>query len=301
MRRLNWAGMALVIAGCSNVDTSMTVLGAAAPDDSCEFEVDGDEYATNFFFDAVNAETFALTLRVRNDLQGQTINLGSADLMDNYTIPAEITPLRMDFRFECDTNGFSDELGPLYVPQFSTDDSFCQQKDVRRFQGFDVVPAAGATIPPNGGIGLVLVKPITTQLAHAFGETLDLAVTADRCCNSFLSGGCNDENLRDVTSNDNTPCGQLQRDFEKVAKDSLSATRSDDIERFRPYAVFDWVYSNIRQGSQPPDGRGPGYPLRLRGVLEGVTGDGSIVSSTEYWEIVNLCANCNNGSKCTTL
>lgn len=301
MKRQNWAALALVVAGCSNVDTSMTVLGAAFPDDECVFEADGDEYAYNFFFDTVNADTFALNLRVRNDLVGQTINFGSTDLVDNYVVPSEITPLRMDFRFECDTNGFSDELGPFFVPQFSTDESFCQQKDVRQFQGFDVVPASGGTIPPNGGVGLVLVKPITTQLAHAFGESLDLAVTADRCCNSFANGGCNSDNLRDVTANDNTPCGQLQRDFDKIAKDTLSATRIDDVEKFRPYAVFDWVYAGTRAASTPPNGYGPGYPMRLRGVLEGVTGDGSIVSSTEYYEIINICANCQGGSKCTTL
>jgi hypothetical protein len=301
MRLQNWTACALVIAGCANVESSMTILGTAAPtDDECKFTPDGDEFLLNIFFDAANADSLALALKVRNDLQGNTINFGGQDSPDNFIYPTTITPLRMDFRFECDTNGFSDELGPLFVPQFSTDQPFCLQKDTREFQGFDVVPASGGAIQSNGGLGIVFVKPITTQLAHAIGDTFALGVLADRCCNSLVPGGCTEENLRNLPAGTNDDCGQLQTEFNKIAPDKLSVNKLDDVEKFRPYAIYDWAYSGVRPQNAGMSGAGPGYPMRIRGVLEGVTGDGSIVSSTEYFEIINICANCGQ-TKCTAL
>lgn len=292
MRLFNWAaGAMFLLAGCSNVDTSLTILGAIPSDseDKCEFSPMGDVFLGNIYFDALGQDTLALHLRVRNDLQGATVNFGSTALPDNFEVPSGVTPLRMDFRFECDTNGFSDQLGPFYVPQFSAEIPFCLQKDTREFQGFDVVPASGPVIEPNGGIAVVLVKPITTQLAHAMGETFILANLADDCCKSLDGiGGCTEENLRNLAPNGMDKCGELQRAFDKIAPDKLSVNKIDDIEKFRPFAIFDHM-------SNPPRGMGlgPTYPMRIRGVLEGVTGDGSIVSSAEYFDEIHICANCN--------
>jgi hypothetical protein len=304
MRLFNWAaGAMMLLAGCSNVDTSLTVLGAAFPesDDKCEFSATGEKFLENITFDALQSDSLALYLRVRNDLQTGQINFGSTMIPDTFTVPSSIQPLRMDFRFECDTNGFSDELGPFYVPQFSAEQPFCLQKDTREFQGFDVVPASGATIEANGGIGIVLVKPITTQLAHAMGETFILADLANECCKSLDNiGGCTEQNLRNLAPNGQDKCGELQKAFDKIAPDKLSVNKLDDIEKFRPYAIFNHISEPPRSNSSGPLAIGATYPMRLRGVLEGVTGDGSIVSSTEYYEEIHICANCNTPpSPCT--
>lgn len=291
---------ALALAACEDVDSTLTVLGAAASeeDNVCVFDPEGEDYLLDIHFDAARNDSLALALRVQNNLQGGLIDLGgNAVGEDNLTIPAAVTPIRMDFRFECDTNGFSDELGALFVPQFSTDKPFCLQKDAREFQGFDVVQASGKAISPNNEIGIAFVRPITVQLARAFGEVFLLAGLAEDCCQS-IPGGCTEDNLRNVPTTGNDACGELQDVFETIAPSKLSVNEIDDVQKFRPYSLFDW--SNAVPPGRPPATIGVSYPMRLRGVLEGVTGDGSIVSSTEYYETVNICANCIS-TPCTNL
>ena len=79
-------------------------------------------------------------------------------------------------------------------------------------------------------------------------------------------------------------------------------TNQADVLKFRPFAVFDAVANPPRPASVPQIGKfavPATYPLRLRGVLEGVTGNGSTVSSTEYFEEIHLCANCGIVTECT--
>src|SRR5262245_39554296 len=131
------SGALLFMMGCENVETSITILGAIAPDDEmvCDFQSDTEKHWQVYIMDVALQDTFALFLQVRNDLQAQTINLNTDDHMDNFTLPNDVTPTRMDIRWECDSNGFSDELGSLYVPAFSTQDPFCLDEDTRNFSG----------------------------------------------------------------------------------------------------------------------------------------------------------------------
>jgi hypothetical protein len=313
MKRFLWAMPLALLVGCENVETGLTVLGAALPEstETCAFNADGDGYYNNITFDAANADTLALNLRVRNTLQGGTVNFGTADQPDTFRLPNTVTPLRMEFRFECDTNGFSDELGPLYVPQFSVEKPFCFDRDTREFKGLDVVPASGPAIEPSEN-AIVLVRPITTQLARALNDVFILADQAEACCGEVM--GCNQANLQNAPTTGNGPCARLQTEFNRIAPNKLSVTRLEDIQKFRPYRLFDHLAypprpannqgdideNQMMNGGPETQVYGAAYPLRLRGVLEGITGDGETVSSTEYFEIIHLCAHCKF-TLCTTL
>src|SRR5262245_32959164 len=127
MKRRYTLLLGALLIGCEDVETSMTIITAVAPDDpmQCTFTPDTDKRWELFVIDVANTDTLAMNLQVRNDLVGSVINLGSEDMPSNFTTPSAITPTRMDIRWECDSNGFSDELGSLYVPAFSTEDPFC--------------------------------------------------------------------------------------------------------------------------------------------------------------------------------
>jgi hypothetical protein len=304
MRWTNWTALALAISlvACEDVDSSLSVIGVAPSeeDDACVFEPGGDAFLQDIFFDAARTDSLSLALRVRNNLQSAETDFGGISAQEDiFVTPSDVTPLRMDFRFECDVSGFSDELGPLFVPQFSTEKAFCLEKDAREFYGFDVVQASGPAIPPNGGVGIVFVRPITVQLARALGEVFELANLAEACCQD-VPGGCSDENLAGIPTNGTDDCGKLQSAFETIAPNSgLSVNEIDDVQKFRPYRIFDWTAPPAPR-LPPTGGLGAGYPMRLRGVLEGATGDGSIVSSTEYLDTIHLCANCVS-TPCTNL
>ena len=278
---------------CTNVETSLIIQHAAAPDDpmSCELMDDGDVYDSEIFVDVTGQSTMSLNLRVQNMLQGGTLNFGSDENPDDFQITNKVTPLRFDLRWECDTTGFSDDLGDMYVPQFSATEPFCVGSDTRSFSGFDVIPASGNTIEPGGDVALVSIRPITVQLMDAFADVFRLAGQAQECCNS--AGACNDQALQQAPMGPGTPCGILQAEFDRIAGEGrLNAQSFADIQKFRPFAIYDYNQNAPRPGFA-------GYPMRLRGVLEGVTSDDTVVRSDEWWIIVNLCANCGLTTPCT--
>jgi hypothetical protein len=142
------------------------------------------------------------------------------------------------------------------------------------------------------------------QLARAFNEVFTLAGLADRCCKSAqnASGNCDDQSLQTAPIGPNTDCGNLQAAFDRIAgPDRLSAQSFLDIQKFRPYQIYD--HNQVMPAMNPTlfPTRGPTYSLRIRGVLEGVTGDGSIVGSTEWFQDISICANCGGSSACTSL
>src|SRR5687768_5865194 len=123
---------------CTNVETSLVIQHAAASDDPmrCELEEDGDLFYSEIFVDVTGQSTMSLNLRVRNMLQGGALNFGSDENPDDFQITNKVTPLRFDLRWECDTTGFSHDLGDMYVPQFSATEPFCVGSDTRSFSGF---------------------------------------------------------------------------------------------------------------------------------------------------------------------
>jgi hypothetical protein len=281
---------ALLLGACTNVETALIIQHAAASDDpmTCELEDDGDLYHPEIFVDVARQSTMSFFLRVKNMLQGGTLQFGSDENPDDFQITNKVTPLRFDLRWECDTTGFADDLGDMYVPQFSATEPFCVGSDTRSFSGFDVIPASGNTIEPGGDVALVKIRPITVQLMDAFADVFRLAGQAQECCNS--AGACNDQALQQAPMGPGTPCGILQAEFDKIAGENrLNAQSFADIQKFRPFAIYDFNQS----------GEIAGYPLRLRGVLEGVTSDETVVRSDEWWIIVNICANCGRISECT--
>jgi hypothetical protein len=282
---------AIGLAGCTNVETSLSIQHAAAGESQmggvCTFEETGEMFLSEVTFDAARQNTMSLHLRVKNLLQGGTVEFGG-DTPDTFTISNKVTPTRFDLRWECDVNGFADDLGELYVPQFSATEPFCLGEDTGNFVGFDVVPANGNTIEPGGDIGLVEIRPITAQLGDAFADVFVLAKLSQDCCDS--AGGCSDAALAKGTA-----CGTLQATFDRIAgQGKLNAQSFADIQKFRPFLIYDGAQNSAKPLQEFPFG----YPLRLRGVLEGVTSDGTVVGSDEWWIQVNLCANCGR-TPCT--
>ena len=163
MKKYWLAGLALATTACNNVETALLIKHAAAADDTCVFEEGGDAVLPNITFDATSGDALSLFLRVENLLQGGQINYGSDENPDLQTIPNTVTPVRFDLRWECDSNGFSDDLGDLYLPQFSATESFCLSDDTRDFVGFDVVPATGNTITRRSPLPGDLMVPTTTE------------------------------------------------------------------------------------------------------------------------------------------
>lgn len=296
MRRYLWAPALLLAAGCNDLETGLVVLHAAAGDDNCAFEEDGDERLGDITFDSAQASTLMLVLRVRNNLQGGSVNFGNDENPDTFNVPSTVTPVRFDLRWECDSNGFSDDLGDLILPQFDPTEPFCLSENTRTFEGFDVIPASGNTIEPNGDVGLVEIRPITAQLGAAFNDVFQLAAMAQACCDD-APRGCDDQTLQSKRNGPGTPCGILQSTFDTIAgPNQLSAQRYEDLQKFRPFLVYDHAAVNPNGGPGPS----PAYSLTLRGVLEGVTQDGSTVRSSEWRQSVHICANCSQ-SPCTNL
>lgn len=287
MKRFIWAA-ALTLVGCNNVGTGLVVLGAAAPTDmmKCDYTAQGNAYLYAITFDVTRQDTLHLNLRVRNNLTVQTTNWGPDSRHDDVIAPNSVMPRRMEIRWECDSNGFSANLGPLYLPQFSATQPFCSNRSTRDFQGFDVIPATGQAIDAGGNLGLVSIRPITPQLGGALNDMFTLAQRAQACCTE--AGGCmTDADLQRAASG--PACTALQALFDTIAgTGQLRNTRASDLQKFIPYQAFD-----LRGGTRKPGTTvGPSYPLRLRGVLEGVTGSGSVVTSAEYDETIGICAEC---------
>ncbi|MCK6550252.1 hypothetical protein L6R52_30735 [Myxococcota bacterium] len=295
MKKFWLAGLALATTACNNIETAMLIKHAAASSDdtTCTFDEQGDEVLANITFDAAVGDSLALMLRVENLLAGGDINFGTDSRPELLRVPNTVNPVRFDLRWECDSNGFSDDLGDLYLPQFSATESFCLSEDTRDFVGFDVVPATGNTIAP-GVTGLVQIRPITAQLAAGFNDVFILASKAQACCDS--AGGCDDRSLQAAPNGPGTACGDLQAAFDTIAgPGKLSATSFEDIQKFRPFALFD---HSTNPAKTPGTSVSPSYPLTLRGVLEGVTADGTTVQSSEWRQTIHICANCIQ-SACT--
>lgn len=297
MKRLmtTLAVMALM-AGCDVPEQGLSILGAAAPTDDCVYDGDTKVFTTSLVLDTDFALGLEMGLVVRNNLTNFSVAIGSDDTERKLTPPAEATPLRYEARWECDSNGFSGATGPLVLPSFDPVVPFCLDKRADTTEGFfgvDILPASGAPVAASGGKGIAMVTAVPHDLGAAVDELFDIAVLADVCCDK---PGTNCEG-NDLGGGAGDACVTLDAVFRSIAPDQLSvATRnpgqpSEDLTRFAAFAKFDGQHF-----APPPDPDGvpftPRYNMRLRGVLEAVTGDGSFIRSNDFSIDVEFCRRC---------
>ena len=277
------AAGALPFLGCDAPDSSLVILGVIAPDVqdmmgsvSCEFDAATEDSVLGLSIDVAQQLSLLLVLRVQNTLQASMVEID--DEPENFISYSEaVSPLRFDFRWECDSVGFSADLGALYVPQFSVNQPFCldnRDETGGSFIGFDVIPATGGTIPA-GGFGAVEIRPITPTLGLALNDMFTLAALAQGCCSS--TEGC-----AGVESGANMECVRLQSLFNDVG---ILQNQTEAAQRYRPFAMFD--------GAVPPADQFPSntYQLRIRGFLEGVTTSGETVTSNEWAQDIGIGRN----------
>jgi hypothetical protein len=283
------AAAALPFAGCDAPDSSLVIHGIIVPMEmvemdmvtmqtsrSCLYDPMSDVTAVRVVIDVAQQLSLYLVLKVENTLQPNTIMIDTEpDQAIAYN--ESVSPLRFDYRWECDTIGFGSDLGPLFVPQFSVNQPFCldsRDETSGDFVGFDVIPATGGAIPA-GGTGGVEIRPIPAQLGLALYDMFTLAALAQACCMS--TEGCSG-----VESGVTMECARLQSLFNDVG---ILQNQVEAAQRYRPFALFD--------GSVPPTNMFPSntYPLRLRGVLEGVTSSGTTVTSNEWAQDIGIGRN----------
>ena len=284
-----------MLAACDVPQTSMNIQNAIFPDfdmntGACMFDPMSEVSLLNISMDVANQLTLFLVLRVQNTIQPSMHMIDSMP-DDEFTYAEHITPVRFDYRWECDAIGFGADLGPMFLPQFSVNQPFCldeRDETTRSFVGFDVITASGGAIAP-GSFGGVQIRPVPAQLGIAVFDMFSLAALAQGCCDS--PDGC-----AGVDNGANQACNDLSAAFNDVG----IANHLEGALQYRPFSLFD--------GNTPPTG-GPGgtgqptpsYTMRMRGVLEGVTGSGDLVTSNEWAQDIGFGRNTGVGSVCTNL
>jgi hypothetical protein len=280
---------------CNNTGTALIAEETLAPAsvNPCMYDPMGLIAMQDIVFDPSSQAGLDLTIKFTNQLQTTMVNFGNATYPDTYTTPTALVPERMDIAWYCDVEGFSLDMGPLYLPQFSTKLPFCGNRVTKGFRGQDEVLARGPSIMA-GASGAVSVTIIPAELGKAFSDLFRLAQLAQKCCNQ-PDAQCNGDNSN-VNASAGTDCGNLQAAFDEIAgMGNLSAKSSSDIQKFLPFGLFD---ANVVV-PKPPQTMPPTYSMRVRGVLEAQAGDGSIVSSTEWTDVIHLCNHCGGSSACT--
>ena len=276
---------AIPFMGCDAPDSSLVIEGVIPPTTmkdqqtgavSCSWDPASMVSFADPTLDVAAQLTLFLVLKVANTLQPGVVEI-DMDPENTIRYSEAISPLRFDYRWECDTIGFGSDLGALFLPQFSVNQPFCldsRDETGGDFVGFDVIPATGGSIPA-GGFGGVEIRPIPGQLGLAIYDMFTLAALAQACCMS--TEGC-----AGVESGVTMECARLQSLFNDVG---ILQNQVEAAQRYRPFAFFD--------GSVPPTNNFPSntYPLRLRGVLEGVTSSGTTVTSNEWAQDIGIGRN----------
>jgi hypothetical protein len=294
------AALAITMTACDVPDSSLLILGVPVPDESCSFQTGGTEFFTGFTFDTSGASGLSLALEVRNDLNSNQINAGSMMARANISPPNNVSPLRFEARWECDSNGFSGGTGPLILPGFDPNVPFCLDKrgDANdAFTGFDFVNATGPVILA-GGSGIAVVNAIPPELGRAFDDLFTIAALADSCCKD--SPGCSGQATAGTPAEQS--CGDLEQIFRALDPDGRNlqvssgsaGTRSEDLVTFLPFSRYEGNYSTfIRPDPQIENAIvSPRYLMRYRGVLEGITGGGTLVRSQDFSTGLGVCRAC---------
>ena len=296
---------AAALAGCDAVENAVIIRGViaaeAAMGGNCTFMAGGTSYKLDLTMDVSQTLSLVLPLDVENNLFKRELDIGNMVEMQAVDVSNDIYPLRYEVRWECDSNGFTSDLGPLVVPAFDPERPFCLDRRAdtnEEFVGFDFVSVDGQGIEADDA-GVVMADLVPFQLGQAFSETLTIARLADQCCSS-MGSAC------DGQTNPASQCDELASAFElfdpegrqlQVASDRPGSA-SEDLVRFSKFAVYDGSYYNSVNSAAQASQFGAKYPLRARGVLEMQTSDGFSMTTNELLTTVFLCRNC--GTKLTT-
>ncbi len=287
----------LLAVGCNNVEVGLLVEEVPVPNfdeeaNTCEFAPGEVDFALTF--DSQNMTGMTIWTEVTNVLSGGGVVINEMDPGIDLVFPNSVTPLRFDFRWECDSFGFTAGQGPLFLPAFSVTNPFCldTRDDANGdFAGFDVVAATGPPVAPEG-TAIWKFTPIPVRLGTALDDAFRLAQLSDACCRDV--GGC--ANAGTTASDD---CNALQDAFDAVAGPGVySITNEADLNIWRPY--FDYTFAGTQARGDPAT---VPFPLRLRGVYEGITSRGSLITSAEFVRSIGICQGgdiANLGRPCTS-
>ena len=297
-----WA-LALGLIGCNNVSTSVLVQGIASPESGdepddeggCTYASDGDEYLLSTVMNTFGPirdetdeddgvsdtrrdvrQTHRLVARVLSTMS-PTPTVIESNPSRELVPPNQLSPIRFDFRWECDSSGFAPNQGPFILPQFSLTQPFCltDREDTEDFVGFDVVSATGQSVDP-GEQGIVSFEVIPQPLGQAFDELFQLAFLSEQCCTA--AGGC-----QNAASSSDPNCANLANLLAGVSGGALNIGVPEDIQRWRPFSIY-----------APASFSGSAtLPLRIRGRFEFQTAAGDTVTSTELLHDIRLCRGCS--------
>lgn len=204
---------------------------------------------------------------------------GTVDIATNN----RIVPLRFSYRWECDSNGFTNGLDTFFMPNFRPRDPFCvnERNEDQASVGFDVVAAQGSATEP-GAIGFALMTVIPTQLGRGFELAYTIGDLADRCCRSDPLNGC----IGAAANPTSDACTELQSFFNTIGG-NYQVSNPADLIQWQPYAAY------YNRGGP----LGPAFPMRVRGQVEFTTSAGDIVQSNDVLHIIQTCvAPCGDGA-----
>ena len=277
MNRL-WLGLMVPLAACNNIEVGLVVEEVPPPSGECSFMPGELEYPLTF--DTQRMSTMFIPTEVTNVLSAEPTVINGMDPMILQEPANRVSPLRFDFRWECDTQGFTAGQGPLVLPAFSVDNPFCldtRDEANSDFAGFDVVSASGAPVGPEQ-TQIWQFTPITAQLGQALNTAFRLAELSEDCCD--LARGC--QNVQTVATTG--ACADLQVLLDSIAPQRYSVAQEQTLNIWRPYFLY------TPQGAQElQSGVIPNFKLRLRGVYEGITSAGDLITSTEFIRDVGIC------------
>ena len=286
-----WLGaMVTAAVGCNNVEVGLVVEEVPPPTAGCGFRTGEVEWPLTF--DSQRMSQMFIPTEVTNVMSTATTRIVRQDPLLTQQFPTTVTPLRFDFRWECDASGFTAGQGPLILPAFSVDNPFCldtRDESNADFAGFDVVSASGPPVGPGETV-IWLHTPITAQLGEALNVAFRLAELSQACCD--LANGC--ENARNFATTG--ACQDLQNLLDSVAPNQFSVQQPETLNIWRPYFLYTAAgAATLQRGSIP------NFPLRLRGVYEGITAAGDLITSTEFIRDIGVCkgAPVGQGDRCT--
>ncbi len=297
MKRLGLS-VGLLAAACNNAEYGIVPTHLATPElsgNACTLEPGGDPLGkVDLDLGLVLGSAFpqqnslSLGVVVSNILANEEVVLSQQAPMDRFITNNRVTPLRFDYRWECESQGFTVGLSPIEVPVFGVGKPFCldDRAESKDFQGTDIIAATGPTVLP-GELGVWLIRPVTTQLATGFRDVFQLAELAEQCCDEV--NGC--DNLQNANLQTGA-CATLQATFDSVAGPNvLSAQDQGDVEKWRGFVAY-----------TPSNGllTTPSYNMRIRGFFEGVTPSGSLVTSSLFSTEIGICASGPNQLSCST-
>jgi hypothetical protein len=300
MKLRTLGALAVALTGCNNPDIGLVPLFVEAgqldtTNGGCTFEsTETSKQLLGIQLDVAVQQRLGLIVIARNDLSP---GVTTVDRLPGEDFPSvnSLRPVRFDYSWECDSHEFLTGLPPIVVPaHFNQPFCYDNQEDTDEFVGTEVISVTGPALAPGGGTGGIQTRAVSVQTAEQLNETFTLARSAEDCCKEDPTGGggCyNREGAFDVNQSTNTAaCTTLNNQLLSLSFGRLSTAEATGVETFRPFVQY----------------TGPGapvYPMRLRGVFEAITADGSSLNSPDFSVDIGFCAGDASGtcftSQCT--